>query len=51
MGSQVVVCFWGGGIELIVFNNPAKNAVDYGFRVHANVAVVNPNNATGSKQT
>ena len=50
MGSQVVVCFWGGGIELIVFNNPAKNAVDYGFRVHANVAVVNPHNGYSTKQ-
>lgn len=50
MGSQVVVCFWGGGIELIVFNNPAKNAVDYGFRVHANVAVVNPNNGYSTRQ-
>ena len=50
MGSQVVVCFWGGGIELIVFNDPGKNAVDYGFRAHANVAVVNPANAHSTRQ-
>ena len=50
MGSQLVVCFWGGGIEVIMFNNPGKNAVDYGFRVHANVAFVNPHNGYSTRQ-
>ena len=50
-GSASIVPIWGGGIDVIVFNDPNNAADMYGFRLHANHAFVNPNNGERIKQT
>ena len=50
-GSASCVPVWGGGIDVIMFNDPNNAADMYGFRLHANHAFVNSNNAHRIKQT
>ena len=50
-GSRVVVPIWGSGIDVIVFNDPTKGAIDLGFRLHANTRIVNPENGVTIAQS
>ena len=50
-GSASCVPIWGGGIDVIMFNDPNNAADMYGFRLHANHAFVNPHNGYRIRQT
>ena len=50
VGKYSVVPIWGDGIEVIIFNDPELAGQRYGFRLHANHAIINPANARGIRR-
>ena len=50
VGKYSVVPIWGDGVEVIVFNDPELAGQRYGFRMHANHVLINPNNARGIRR-
>ena len=50
VGKYSVVPVWGDGIEVIIFNDPELAGQRYGFRMHANHALINPSNARGIRR-
>ena len=50
-GSRVLLVIWGPGIEVRMFSPPGSDFVEFGLQVHANMAMVNPLNADGVRET